>query len=73
MPFSHDDYPKPISYRGGCKVCWRTYDSMDSASKAADVARRLAKEMENQGYEWGYCSPGEIRVTNDGLLIVTCP
>jgi len=73
MPFTHENYPEPVAYRGGCKVCWRTYDDPEAALVAQEVARFLARRLETEGYDWGYCNPGEIKDNADGTYTVCCP
>lgn len=62
------DYPAGQGYRGGCKVAWLFYTSRENAEAAAEIAKTRARRKEEQGYDWGYQMPGEIRETKcDGV------
>jgi hypothetical protein len=67
-------YPTPIERRSGCKVGWYTYDNLADAEKASKVAAARAVEMAGFGYDFGWCSPGEITESADGTrFTVTVP
>jgi hypothetical protein len=55
-------YPEPKHRRSGCKVSWNYYETLAEAEAAADVAKAEAIELEKLGYDWGYQSPGFIRL-----------
>jgi hypothetical protein len=57
-------FPRADKQESGCKVGWYTYLDEGLAKKAAEVAKRLAKHRWEQGYDFGYQCPGEIRKTN---------
>lgn len=67
------NYPKPVKRTSGCKVGWYVYDNLADAEKASKVASARASEMAGFGYDFGYCSPGEIRHGADGTFTVTVP
>lgn len=52
--------PDGISREGGCKVGWQYYASEAEALAAKPFAMALADQMEAQGYDFGYQSPGWI-------------
>lgn len=66
-------YPKAASIRSGCKVGWYTYATREEAEEAAAAARWNAGIKARYGYDFGYCSPGEIRETAAGEFVVTIP
>lgn len=68
-----ETYPKPVRERQGCKVGWYTYDNQADADTAAKIAKKQAQRMLRQGFDFGYCMPGEIRRTEDGMFEVTTP
>lgn len=53
-------YPKHQDYRAGCKVSWLYYASEQDARTASDIARFNGRVLSMQGFEYGYCSPGEL-------------
>ena len=55
-------YPKPVASRSGCKVSWNYYDDEETAKAASAAARHNARVLEEQGYEWGYQSPGSVHL-----------
>ena len=67
------DYPEPLSFRAGCKVCWRTYATLDEAKKAAEVAKDEAYEVRGMGYDFGYLMPSSISKNEDHTYTVVCP
>jgi hypothetical protein len=54
-------YPTPVWSRSGCKVSWNYYKTMKEAQECAKAARHNADIAAGQGYDFGYCAPGEIR------------
>jgi len=58
----YQPYPKPDAVRSGAKVSWNYYRSPADAVKAAEAARYNAKIKEQQGYDFGYCTPGTTKV-----------
>ena len=67
------DYPKPLSTRSGCKVAWYTYATKAEAEAAAEVAVSEAIRKAALGYDFGWCSPGEVRGTDEHGWVVTVP
>jgi hypothetical protein len=56
--------PKHIDSMAGCKVGWYVYRTMKEA-KIASLHARLEGEYRSMlGYDFGYCSPGEISVNH---------
>lgn len=53
-------YPEAQEYKGGCKVGWRYYVSLDDAQAASEVAVREGMYKADLGFDYGYCSPGSI-------------
>ena len=47
--------------RSGCKVGWYYYADEAIAKKAAAIALHNSRIDESLGYDFGYCSPGNIR------------
>lgn len=66
-------YPEPAEDKSGCKVCWRYYKTEAEAKECSKVAIHNAKIDSYHGYDYGYCSPGSIKETDDGLFEVCCP
>jgi hypothetical protein len=58
------DYPEPQETRIGIKVRWYYYTTKEDAEKAAEIAKREAAVRWEQGYDFGYQSPGSIRAPN---------
>lgn len=59
-----------IRSNSGCKVGWDTYDNEAEARKASEAAKVEAVAMAQQGYDFGYQSPGEIvQARKDGEKI----
>ena len=67
------DYPTPIRKEIGCKVSWYTYDNLDDAKKASEIAKEEAIESAAMGFDFGYCYPSEIKEQEDGTFTVTLP
>jgi hypothetical protein len=59
-------YPNPIKLRVGCKVSWYYYRTKKEANKASHRAETRAKIKEAQGYDWGYQTPGNVRLCEAG-------
>lgn len=66
------DYPTPVKSRGGCKVSWAYYATEAEARECAIAARRNARVLEAQGYDFGYMAPGAVNEV-DGLFEVCLP
>lgn len=66
-------YPKADRIESGSKVCWRHYTDQTDADRAAEIARKEARDMERRGYDFGFCQPGSISTTSGGLFRVCCP
>lgn len=66
-------YPQEVRYRGGCKVSWLYYKDRATAEIASKVAIKDGVRQAERGYDFGYCSPGSIRETDDGLFEVCIP
>ena len=73
MGYPTFNYPPAIRQEGGCKVGWLWYATRDEAEQASKVAVDEANHKAWLGYDFGYCVPGEIRETKDGLWRVTKP
>ncbi len=56
-------FPRADKEESGCKVGWKTYLDETKAREAVEVAKRLAQHKWEQGYDFGYQCPGEIRKT----------
>lgn len=63
--------PKSVDTRVGCKVAWETYATEEEAAIASDYWRKLAIYKAIQGYDFGYCVPGEIRKVDKGFEVTT--
>lgn len=55
-----------VRERQGCKVGWAVYDNEAEANERAAKERAQAQRMWTQGYDFGYCLPGEIRKLDPG-------
>jgi hypothetical protein len=69
------NYPKDnlVSTRGGIKVGFRTYSSEATANECAEAAANNAIIRLEEGYDFGYMWPSEIRKTDQGFYEVTIP
>lgn len=54
-------YPEPQRRRSGMKVSWNYYDSEADAKACSEAAKFNAVIYAEQGYDFGYQSPGSIR------------
>lgn len=79
---AHEDAPRRqpggtqlavIARRSGCKVGWVTVDNQAEATKLAKQARKSAERMWDQGYDFGFQSPGQVKDHGDGTYTVTTP
>jgi hypothetical protein len=52
---------KPLAIESGCKVGWEIYDNRADAEAAAKRAHELAVRKAEQGYDFGYQTPGTLR------------
>ena len=72
-------YPKPDNTRVGAKVSWHYYKDRAAADECAVAAKHNAVIQESKGYDFGYCSPGSIRLIKEdwpeyaGLFEVCLP
>jgi len=55
-------YPNPVATRNGHKVSWNYYRTKDEAEECAKAAYHNSFIAESEGYDFGYCSPGSIRL-----------
>jgi len=53
--------PQSVTTRVGIKVMWLYFKTKPEAEAASKVAVHNAKIAANQGYDFGYQSPGAIR------------
>lgn len=68
------DYPQAFAEEAGCKVSWKRYHTEADAVRAAVVAKKEARHLAAQGYDFGFQVPGSIsRSTVDGAYIVVVP
>lgn len=68
------NYPTPTRIETGCKVSWYFYDNEADAIKASEIAKSHAIHKLNQGYDFGYQSPGDVRhIEEDNLYVVVLP
>jgi hypothetical protein len=65
--------PKSVRSRTGNKVSWFFYATLEEAKIASDWAFHRAVLDASMGYDFGYCSPGSIRKTDDQLYEVCFP
>jgi hypothetical protein len=73
-----EQYPTAQQYRSGIKVAWNYYAEKADAEKCSELAKRRAAHYREQGYDFGYCSPGSIELQGDkgfypGLYEVCIP
>lgn len=69
----HRHYPEPLRSRSGCKVAWNYYATFKEAQECSDAAFHNAEIRWHQGYDFGYCSPGSIKLIQDGTYEVCIP
>ena len=67
------EYPEPLHIDVGCKVIRRKYATKAEADKCAEVAAEEMQVQLAQGYDFGYCWPGDITENDDGTYTVVCP
>lgn len=53
-------YPTPFGRRGGSKVSWYFYKTIEEASACSDAARHNAELMRVRGFDFGFNYPGNI-------------
>lgn len=64
------EYPNDyVTWKSGCKVGWITYKSKKLANQASKIARFNAQYLWNQGFDFGYASPGQIVKTEKGWMV----
>ena len=66
-------YPEAVKTTVGHKVSWNAYADREKAELAAQTAEHNARIAASEGYDFGYCCPGNITVTEDGLFEVCLP
>lgn len=66
-------YPAHLKMRNGIKVSWLMFEKETDAHKASQAAKNNAILQASKGYDFGYCTPGEIEKTKDGLYSVCIP
>lgn len=66
-------YPEPVRTRSGGKVGWHYYTDRAQAEACSAAALHNARIQMQAGYDFGYCSPGGITETSDGLFEVCIP
>lgn len=59
-------YPKAQKTRSGNKVAWLYFADKTDAEKAREAALKEAQRMANNGYDFGFCAPGELREMKTG-------
>jgi len=67
------DYPEPQKKEIGCKVSWYTYDKIEDAEKASQIAKEDAIETASMGFDFGYLTPSTITKNDDGTFTVVIP
>jgi len=72
MSETYMDYPKEVKQQSGCKVGWLYYKDKKSAQLCSKAAKNNANLRAWQGYDFGFCVPGEIERV-DGLYRVCIP
>ena len=74
MRKSYKEYPAGWTVkRSGIKVNWYNFETRELAEKASTVASHNAEVAWNQGYDFGYQSPGKITEEEDGTFTVCVP
>jgi hypothetical protein len=63
---TYRDYPPYNAYRGGCRVCWYYYHSIEDAKLASAAAKHNAKIQAALGFDFGYQAPGAMELVKDG-------
>ena len=65
-------YPEEgfVSMRSGFKVGWRTYATEEQAERCAYVAVVNGMLKEQQGFDFGYLTPGDTAKVADGYEVV---
>ncbi len=66
-PINHNE--NPVASRGGCKVRWETFATLEEAQRVKAWALVEAEIRERQGYDSGYCSPGSITKVEKGYEV----
>lgn len=67
------EYPTPVRTRSGNKVGWYYYDKRIDAERCSKAAEYNADIFARAGYDFGYCTPGSIRVLSGGQFEVCIP
>jgi alpha/beta superfamily hydrolase len=65
--------PTPIWERSGCKVGWLGFATRADAEAYVEGVRERAADMAAQGYDFGYCVPGQIQENAKGEFVLTIP
>ena len=64
--------PASVKSQTGCKVSWHWFATLEDAQIASQYAYHRGVWNQSMGYDFGYCSPGDI--ARDGELYkVTYP
>lgn len=50
-----------LGIESGCKVGWEIYDNEAEAQARVPEVVKDAQRKYEQGYDFGYCVPGEVR------------
>lgn len=66
-------YPISQGQRSGSKVSWLVFAKQSDADLATTAAKHNAHVMERQGFDFGFCTPGEQRILPDGRVEVCIP
>lgn len=59
-------YPAHQGSRCGCKVSWQYYDLKKDAEIASAAASHNGDILWEQGYDFGYQSPGHMTLCTEG-------
>ena len=63
---TYQPYPEAAARRTGCKVSWWYYDTREEAEACSRVAIHNSYVLQQEGYDFGYCSPGSIQWVEAG-------
>jgi hypothetical protein len=65
--------PKILWERSGCKVGWIAFATREDAESYVEGVRQRAAEMAADGYDFGYCVPGQISKNAKGEFVLVIP
>ena len=77
MPISYEKYipksklPEHTIKNVGCKVSWYSFKNLEDAKKASEIAEHNAAIDASNGFDFGFCCPGDIVREEDGTFTVT--